>query len=314
MTIADKLALLEQTKEAQRVKLGLPKNLPFSQYRLYMQRWALEDIFKNGEQGAWLDLSDLSTIFQDMNGTASVTKDGQPEGLILDKSQSLSTDIPLINTDAVDFKSNNWRLIGKVSEVEGNSFIASGGGAVLEGLVAGRTHKLVATISHTQELDIRNGSHGGAPRVILLPASSKRTLELFFVADSTALYFRFGVTGTLTIHNIMVAEVKGNHATQSVATRRPIYRTDGKLHWSEFDGVDDTLSVQLPSGTYTEIKASRDEVTHKYPVNVNGSYTLGDLTQTKQSVSGLVLVNRQLTQVEIENITNLLKVKAGLPL
>jgi hypothetical protein len=33
----------------------------------------------------------------------------------------------------------------------------------------------------------------------------------------------------------------GNHATQSTSAARPIYRTDGTLHWLEFDGVDDVL-------------------------------------------------------------------------
>lgn len=35
----------------------------------------------------------------------------------------------------------------------------------------------------------------------------------------------------------------GHHATQSVSASRPIYRTDGVLHWLEFDGVDDYLSL-----------------------------------------------------------------------
>ena len=35
----------------------------------------------------------------------------------------------------------------------------------------------------------------------------------------------------------------GNHVSQSVAASRPIYRTDGTLHWLEFDGVDDYLQV-----------------------------------------------------------------------
>jgi hypothetical protein len=82
---------------------------------------ALADLFKNGEQGIWLDPSDLKTMFQDVNGATPVTKDGDPVALIRDKS--------------------------------GN----------------------------------------------------------------------------------------GNHATQTTAAARPIYRTDGNLHWLEFDGADDWL-------------------------------------------------------------------------
>lgn len=33
----------------------------------------------------------------------------------------------------------------------------------------------------------------------------------------------------------------GNHAIQPVSAARPTYRTDGILHWLEFDGVDDFL-------------------------------------------------------------------------
>lgn len=44
-------------------------------------------LFANGEQGAWYDPSDLSTLFQDAYGTTPVTAVGQPVGLILDKSK-----------------------------------------------------------------------------------------------------------------------------------------------------------------------------------------------------------------------------------
>ena len=86
-------------------------------------------LFANGEQGAWYDPSDLSTLFQDDAGTTPVTEPGQTVGLMLDKS--------------------------------GN----------------------------------------------------------------------------------------GNHATQPVAERRPVYQTDGTLHWLEFDGVDDHFVISAPSST-----------------------------------------------------------------
>ena len=35
----------------------------------------------------------------------------------------------------------------------------------------------------------------------------------------------------------------GYHATQSVSGSRPVYRTDGTLHWLEFDGVDGAINA-----------------------------------------------------------------------
>ena len=43
-------------------------------------------LFANGEQGAFYDPSDLSTLFQDDAGTSPVTEPGQTVGLVLDKS------------------------------------------------------------------------------------------------------------------------------------------------------------------------------------------------------------------------------------
>lgn len=37
----------------------------------------------------------------------------------------------------------------------------------------------------------------------------------------------------------------GNHAVQTVSTSRPIYKTDGILHWLEFDGIDDAFSTDV---------------------------------------------------------------------
>lgn len=43
-------------------------------------------MYAAGEQGAWYDYSDMSTLYQDSAGTAPVTAVGQPVGRVLDKS------------------------------------------------------------------------------------------------------------------------------------------------------------------------------------------------------------------------------------
>ena len=63
-------------------------------------------LFKSGEQGAWYDPSDLSTLFQDAAGTTPVTAVEQPVGRILDKSgrgnhatQATAANRPLLKQD-----------------------------------------------------------------------------------------------------------------------------------------------------------------------------------------------------------------------
>jgi len=64
-------------------------------------------VFSNGEQGAWYDPSDITTLFQDSAGTTAVTAAGQPVGLMLDKSgrnnharQTTAAARPLYQLDA----------------------------------------------------------------------------------------------------------------------------------------------------------------------------------------------------------------------
>lgn len=57
---------------------------PFDQK--LVNRFSPASLFAAGEQGAWYDPSDLSTLFQDAAGTIPVTASGQPVGRMLDKS------------------------------------------------------------------------------------------------------------------------------------------------------------------------------------------------------------------------------------
>ncbi len=53
--------------------------------------------------------------------------------------------------------------------------------------------------------------------------------------------FEIGESPTAYQKNGETVGGPGNHATQSTSAARPIYRTDGVLHWLQFDGVDDGL-------------------------------------------------------------------------
>lgn len=73
--------------------------------------WTPALLFANGEQGAWYDFSDLSTLFQDDACTVPVTTTGDPVGCILDKSrngngliQTTADNRPVYQSDGV----NRW--------------------------------------------------------------------------------------------------------------------------------------------------------------------------------------------------------------
>ena len=87
MAIADKLALLANTKEALRIALNMPVSAPFSSYvDSPLIPFTPRKLFQNNEQGVWYDPSDISTLFQDAAMTIPVTASGDPVGAVMDLS------------------------------------------------------------------------------------------------------------------------------------------------------------------------------------------------------------------------------------
>ena len=90
-----------------------------------------ELLFDSSTEGAWYDPSDLSTLFQDSAGTIPVTSDGDPVGLMLDKSgngnhasQAISSARPIYRTDGTyhwldcDGVDDHFKLSGMVLRFE----------------------------------------------------------------------------------------------------------------------------------------------------------------------------------------------------
>jgi len=70
--------------------------------------WTPKKLFTAGEAGAWYDPSDISTLFMDAAGTVPVTADGDPVGMMKDKSgngnhatQTLSASRPTYHANGV---------------------------------------------------------------------------------------------------------------------------------------------------------------------------------------------------------------------
>lgn len=66
--------------------LGLGLSIPEIAVRAWAGGWSPASLFAGGVEGAWYDPSDLSTLWQDAAGTVPVISNGDPVGLMLDKS------------------------------------------------------------------------------------------------------------------------------------------------------------------------------------------------------------------------------------
>ena len=116
-------------------------------------------LFASGEEGAWFDPSDLSTLFQDSAGTTPVTTAGQPVGLMLDKSgmgnnatQATSSQRPTYQTGA----GLHWLAFDGVDDAMATGSIAFTATDEMS-IFAG-----VRTISTTTSMLVESSSNPGA--------------------------------------------------------------------------------------------------------------------------------------------------------
>ena len=208
---------------------------PYTPYHLFRD---------NKKIGVWFDPSDLKTLYQDSRGIKPVTKNGDPVGLILDKSQGLE--------------------LGEELYKGFRSFVGTNFSQDSEGVL----HLNGKQTSDEYAVDLLDADkmNGKSVKVTLnmryVEGSSKQTMGYLFEGSSTISgipegethiyttatnlknYFRIRSRSNDAFYlTISIKEIKGKHARQTLAAARPTYRTDGILHWLEFDGVDDALAT-----------------------------------------------------------------------
>ena len=209
---------------------------------------AIAALFESGEEGAWYDPSDLTTLYQDAAGTTPVTGTGQPVGLMLDKSKGLTLGSEVVTNGTFDTDSNwdkgtHWTISGGVaSSVNGSLRNLS-----QVCLTVGKTYK-VSWDQTTSSGNIMVYVGLGFTTPAITGTGTKTAICK--ATTNTTLYFQAQNGFTGTIDNISVRELPGNHATQSTSTARPTLQTSGGLYYLDFDGVDDYMS--LPSITTSQ--------------------------------------------------------------
>ena len=278
----------------------------------------IKSLFSNGEQGFFYEPNDLSTMFRDVAGTIPVTDVGQVVGLMLDKSKGLSLGFERVTNGNFSNGVTSWIGISGTDEVVANGFLnfisagvsnpnASQGGVFepnksykvsfrVANYVSGFVY-LVAYSSITAEtvLTAQVSTNGVYTTTIKCPPSA-----------TGALGIRVGSASTLSITDISVKEVAGNHAYQTTSAARPILRDTPRR--IDFDTVNDKLITNLPAQlTGCTIIRSVPNVGTQVLTGQTIPATYADSTDH----CGLIVINRALTPSETSAITAEFNKRAG---
>ena len=215
-------------------------------------------LFGSGEEGAWYDPSDLSTMYQDAAGTTPVTAAGQPVGLILEKSKGLTLGTELVDTanDAAAWTPYGSNTVEQDGDAVKIIYVGSSNGAVVSLTAAGGLSADL-TPGNAYQVTMEAKVSGGSANVNLYTTTNNTSANLTGDVWTPVSYTIVWPTGsvnllrasgmssgeTIWFRNISVRELPGNHATQTTSAARPVLQTSGGLWYLDFDGVDDGMSA-----------------------------------------------------------------------
>lgn len=197
-------------------------------------------LFAAGEAGVWYDPTDFSTMFQDAAGTTPVTAVEQPVGLLLDKSKGLALGAELVTNG--DFASGTSGWSAGFGTTTSTLTVPSGAGLLtvvspdttprygraITGLTVGTFYRISCdTFSSSGTGDKYIGWTSLANLTGGEAWFQNQTTPRYYPATATTMYVWFGFNGgaagaTITIDNITVKALPGNHASQSTAASRPV--------------------------------------------------------------------------------------------
>lgn len=260
-----------------------------------------------------------ATMFQDAAGTTPVTADGQPVGLILDKSKGLALgpelapDWDLLGGGAgwfvdPEFTIANGVAVGVVSVKSNNKYlypeiINTEIGKVYEATfvvteVTGRFHIFVwdGTTDINFKLDIPDpGSY-----------------SLIFRANSTSGYYPYIdllEPARVVVESISVKELAGNHAVAPSDAARPLKTSTGLSDWINYDAVDDVLNITFQSSLGSSCTVCRANV--GAAPTILTAQTIGTSYADSTDHAGLIIIDRALTAQETTDVTAWLLAKGA---
>ena len=223
-----------------------------------------------GNNGVWLDRSDLSTLFQDEAGTTPVTAATQLDALKLDKSQGLALGPQVLANNDFSAGATSWLRQNE----DGTHILTFTGGTLrfqsdttspilqlsqIEVLVVGKTYEVTTITSAWTSGSIKTDSFG---QHVLSTGVGTTVLRLVAVRSDFRVV-RDSPNVDITLDSISIRLLSGNHAVQTTAGLTSRYQISPFR--SQYDGADDfsatpfrptlagTIAVRMNSTTASRI-------------------------------------------------------------
>lgn len=215
---------------------------------------AILGLFANGEQGAWYDPSDLTTLYQDRDGISAVTAVEQSVGLMLDKRKGPTPGAESFPgfASATAFNANGTISIGA------NSVTAT---CTVAGLFGINWSSLAGVVGQSYDMLVTISANASSGKAVQLDFAGRSTSLGTAVATVTRkyidgisvqqliIYIIGGAIGdTFTISAVSVKTLEGNHATQATAGARPVVKSG---NYVLLDGTDDSIATAAGGGAST---------------------------------------------------------------
>lgn len=260
----------------------------------------VEGLWRNGEQGAWYDPSDLSTMFQDASGTTPVYMPGQGQpdcwiGLQLDKRFGLALGPELCANGAFTVDVSGW--------TRDIAWAPPGIARVATSAISGPYQQLSTIPGKRYRVSARVITSSVTARVRVCTDTSLVTtvaetadisagrLEMSFLATSpsSTIYLRNAAAGITDWDDISIRELPGNHRWQGTATSRSVLsarynllvRTEdfSATAWANLAGGAGGVPVKTPgyatapNGTMTATRVQ---------LALNAGASIGDISGISQ--------------------------------
>ena len=277
---------------------------------MWAKPWLAVDFFSK-DYGAWFDLNDITTLFQDTSGTIPVIASGDPIALVLDKSQNLELGPEIRDHD--NFIASDLSFItsakNNLLEIIDNKLKIT---RVNEGYFTGAIRLSNITPNKWYRLEIVGEAiSGGVPiHTASVPFYVFYTENSYFGVyyfKAVQNYVNIEV-GTLAINDDSIIEIsklslkefKGNHASQRISSSRPIYKKIGDKKGFEIDEIDDMLEISLPQNINGNISIASNAGISTKPINIpaNTSYNLLSQYASSKFTSEIIIRNTPYTDLE----------------